>query len=67
MKIIKEELDKETNEWVMDIELTDEENKALSERCSVFGLTPEEYFQRCFKWLAENPEEFKKMVKEEGL
>lgn len=66
MKIIKEELDKETNEWVVDLELTEEENKLLTERCAEIGLTPQEYIQRCFKWLADNPEEFKKMVKEEG-
>lgn len=64
MELIKEYLDEKTNKYVLEFNATAEEKEALETKCHELNLTVDELAEKSLRWCIDNPDKFKKWIKE---
>lgn len=64
MEFIKEYLDENTNEVILEFNATKEEREILEKKCKELNLSLNEYINKTLETAINNPKEFKQWIKE---
>ena len=57
-----ERFDEKTNEYVYDVEMSDEELALFTELAKENNMSIEQYMSYCIEYAVTHPEEFKKLI-----
>ena len=64
MEFIKESFDKKSNKYIFEYNVTKEEKESIEKFCKDNNTTIDEYVEKMFQWIVNNPKEFSKWIKQ---